>query len=104
MPWRKKIYLIREFALRRDALDTNLDIFYSKVNEHGRVDDDATKNTNVECWLEFGPLKQQVSDGNLDMAHFHDIDLDCGAPTFDEALIKLARLVKRHYGDYRRQK
>ena len=30
----------------------------------------------------------------------HDIRLDTGAPTFDEALVKLAKLVKKHYGDY----
>ena len=32
--------------------------------------------------------------------NYHDTKLDCGAPTFDEALVKLARLVKRHYGDF----
>ena len=34
------------------------------------------------------------------MKHYHDPDLDCGAPTFDgKFFVKLAKLVKRHYGE-----
>ena len=29
----------------------------------------------------------------------HDIDLDCGGDTFEEAIIELAKLVKKYYGD-----
>jgi hypothetical protein len=32
--------------------------------------------------------------------HFHDTDLDCGASSFDEALIELANLVMKKYGNY----
>ena len=99
MPWNKeKSYFIREFGLEREAMDCNLDIFYTKVDERRRVNDDKSKNVNVECWLGFGTIEQSVSDGVLHMTHYHDPDLDCGAPTFDEALVKLAKLVKRHYG------
>lgn len=100
MPWNKgKSYFIREFGLEREAMDSNLDIFYTKVDERGRVNDDKSKNVNIECWLEFGTIEQSVSDGVLHVKNYHDPVLDCGAPTFDEALVKLAKLVKRHYGD-----
>ena len=101
MPWRKgDKYQILEFAHEREAMSSNLDIFYAKVDKHGVVNTDAGKNTFNECWLEFGPIKQTVSDGQLKLEHYHDTNLDCGAPTFDEALVKLARLVLKHYGDY----
>ena len=34
------------------------------------------------------------------LVHYHDWKLDCGAPTFDEAIVKLANLVLKEYGDY----
>jgi hypothetical protein len=97
----------------RHALDCNLDIFYTKVNHptRGRVDKDASKNKYVECWLEFGPIYYGYAysgcetplsewDDTTMLLHSHDTDLDTGAPTFDEALVKLAKLVLKHYGDY----
>ena len=64
----------------------------AKVNpETGKLDDDMTKNTKVEIWLECFP-----DDEN---GRFHDIDLDCGGDTYEEAIIKLASLVKKKYGD-----
>lgn len=71
-------------------------IFYTKVNAKGRVSDDPKQNVYPECWLEFGPMEY------LDGVPFpsHDMRLDTGAPTFDAALVNLARLVRRHYGDY----
>ena len=97
----------------RHALDCNLDIFYAKVNHptHGRVDDDNSKNKYVEVWMEFGPIYYGYAasgcetpladwDDTTMLLHSHDINLDTGAPTFDEALVKLAKLVLKHYGDY----
>ena len=51
------------------------------------------KNTKVQIWLEHGPY-----DAEWD-ACTHDIDLDCGGDTFEEAIIKLAKLVKNKYMD-----
>lgn len=93
------------------ALHCNLDIFYTKVDAQRRVDKDKTKNTNVECWLEFGPIQYGYAYSGTDtpmdehdtttiLHHIHDIRLDTGAPTFDEALVKLAKLVKKHYGGF----
>jgi hypothetical protein len=100
--------------MHRHALDQNLDIFYTKTDKPGgggRINDDKSKNKYVACWLEFGTLeygfaysggKEPLGDWDVStMLHnCHDCNLDCGAGTFDEALIKLAKLVLKHYGDY----
>jgi hypothetical protein len=54
---------------------------------------DRSKNTKVEVWLEHGPY--DASWGGCT----HDIDLDCGGDTFEDAIIALAKLVKQHYTD-----
>jgi hypothetical protein len=105
MPWAKdKSYLLREFSLRRAAVNCNLDIFWAMVDKRGGINKDPTKNVFPECWLEFGEIKQTVLDGRLQVMHCHDIGLDCGAPTFDEAIIKLAKLVRKRYGDIKTPK
>ncbi len=103
----------RYFRTKRHAIGTNLGIFYTKVNKPkgGRVDVDPEKNLYVECWLEFGPIEYNYAysgtkkpmgdwDTKTMLQTTHDIRLDTGAPTFDEALVKLAKLVKKYYGDY----
>lgn len=100
---KKKVRKLYEFAWKQHAIEANLYIFYAKVNEHYRVDDDPSKNVLTEVWLEFGPIVHYLHDGQYQLAGTHDIKLDCGGPTFDAALVKLARLVKRHYGDYVRE-
>lgn len=65
-----------------------------KVNpETNAIDDDSTKNTKVQVWLEHGPYDKEWGGCT------HDIDLDCGGDTFEEAIIKLAELVKNKYGE-----
>lgn len=67
-------------------------IMVAKVNPTtGEVDNDQTKNTKTEVWLEIGPWSEQY--------HTHDWDLDCGGNTFEEAICKLAALVKQYYTD-----
>lgn len=62
-----------------------------KVNpETNEIDDDDTKNIKVQVWLEHGGYDD---DGR----HMHDFDLDCSGDTFEEAIIELAALVKKHY-------
>lgn len=79
-----------------------LDIEVVKVNpETMSIDDDRSKNTKVQIWLEHGPyeyIKSMMSNTPT-----HDIDLDCGADTFEEAIIEMAKLVKKKYGDYEPQ-
>ena len=81
---------IYELGEKRDSYHwdflRNLYIEVVKVNpETNSIDDDKTKNTKTMVWLEYGP------DG------CHDIRLDCGGDTFEEAIIKLANLVNEHY-------
>jgi len=108
------------------AIEENLDIFYTKTNKpggHGRIDDDRSKNKYVECWLEFGPVYYGFAasgarstsekyyqefykdwDKTTIKLSSHDIDLDTGGSTFDEALVNLAKNVRKHYGDYKPSK
>jgi hypothetical protein len=69
-----------------------LDIEVAKINSKTReVDDNDELNDEVEVWLEAGPwIKEGLA---------HDISLDCGASTFEDAIIELAKLVKKYYGD-----
>lgn len=100
----------REYKhLIRHAMDKTLDIYYTKVDETRTINKDRSKNVNVECWLEFGHLEwheaYDVHEGGTDKAYimtYHDYELDCGAPTFDEALVILANNVLEQVGDYDR--
>lgn len=97
-----KCFEYLEFA-RRHALETNLVIQYAKVDATRTVNGIKSKNTNIECWLEFGPLEYLYTadwDEETRLLQCHDIDLDCGASTFDEALVILAQNVLDKYGDY----
>jgi len=72
----------------------SLDVDMAKVNpKTGRIDDDEAKNTRVDYWLEGGPF------GKKHEAYMHDPNLDCGGETFEEAIVKYAELVKKHYGN-----
>lgn len=104
-------------GLKKRAIETNLDIFYTKVNLKGVVDDNPRKNTRIECWLEFGEYRRTMSESENNLhglsdpndftlpypkphvLNYHDPKLDVGAPTFDEALVKLAQKVRKVYGD-----
>ncbi|MCI0560890.1 MAG: hypothetical protein MN733_20590 [Nitrososphaera sp.] len=74
-----------------------------------RIEDDQSRNTHPEIWLEAGPWLTAKEAGMDDLCKdedsiygfpSHDYNLDCGGDTFEEALIKMAGLVKENYGDY----
>lgn len=69
-----------------------LDIEVVKVNPKTlEIDNDKSLNTKVQIWLECGPyVNHQIT---------HDIDLDCGGNNFESAIIELADLVHKYYGD-----
>ncbi|KKQ98992.1 MAG: hypothetical protein UT24_C0029G0004 [Candidatus Woesebacteria bacterium GW2011_GWB1_39_12] len=73
-----------------------LDILVAKVNPAtGHVDKDESKNTETEVWLEFGfPERDEILG---QMVPTHDIDLDCGAETFEESIVILANLIRSKY-------
>lgn len=81
-------------AKHHDWALSNLDIHIAKVNpETGEIDNDTTKNTHIEYWLESGP--SEISKHNIIVTH--DCNLDCGGNTFEQAIIKLAKLVHKYY-------
>lgn len=88
----------------------SLDIEVVKVNPlTNTVDDQPELNTKVEVWLESGPVLYIDDTEELDrndvvngmVISTHDYHLDCGADTFEAAVVRLARLVQEHYGDDR---
>src|SRR5580692_6840842 len=87
----------REFRhAHKRAIDSNLSVFYAMVNKRGFAGKDKKRNNNVECWLEFGELAYEYpyeGAGETTLHEYHNVTLDVGAPTFDEALVKLANRV-----------
>lgn len=78
---------------RRFSCDLVVDVV--KVNpDTNAIDDDETKNTKVQVWLEHGPYIHKFNMCS------HDIELDCGGDTFEEAIVELAALVKNRYKGY----
>ena len=88
-----------------------LDITTQKVDPKTRtIEDDKSRNTHVEIWIEVCTYETQEEAGVSDDEMLsgwdwtgvpcHDYKLDCGGDTFEEAIIELARLVKaRDDGD-----
>ena len=68
-----------------------LDIDVVKVNPETNSIDDESKNTKLQIWLECGRFDKEC--------RWHDINLDCGADTFEEGIVELANLVMEWYGD-----
>jgi hypothetical protein len=59
------------------------------------IDDNEELNTKVEIWLECGGYTFDENFNNW--ISCHDTRLDCGGDTFEEAIIKLANLVRKYY-------
>jgi hypothetical protein len=89
------------------AITENLSVHYAKTDGN-RVTNDLKKNVSVECWLEFGSVKYGYMAGEINAdwdtetgeMNYHDYRLDSGGPTFDAALIMMAKKVRKVYGDY----
>lgn len=74
-----------------------LDIDIIKINPKTNIiDDDKNKNTKKRIRLE--ACTQEYCDDIKDFCPSHDIDLDCGADTFEKAIIKMANKVLKKYG------
>ena len=54
-----------------------------------RIVNDEKKNTKVQVWIEAGDWDKEMQ------VTTHNIQLDCGGDTFEEAIIELASLVKK---------
>ncbi len=78
-----------------NRIDRALDIEVVKVNPlTNEIDNNELLNTKVEVWLEFG--KVEFDEDMKCVVAWHDYDLDCGGNTFEEAIIELAELCKKH--------
>ena len=77
-----------------------LDVYVVKVNpDTNSIDDDDSKNTKTAVWLETGGKVPESEGLPIGCSSFyHDLDLDCGGDTFEEAIIHLAILVLKYYG------
>lgn len=81
-----------------------------KVNpETETIESDRDRNTATRVWLEAGPWSLLPSDvdpgprGTYDEISSHDPRLDCGGPTYERAIRRMALLVLEHYGDYEKE-
>ena len=80
------------------------------VNDDGIRDIDASKNVHLNYWFEvlvpYNPDKEQQCNqmhwGGKDnipiVAYYHDMDLDGGGKTYEDAIEKLYHLVCKKYG------
>jgi hypothetical protein len=89
-------YIHPEYKVEWGSFQECLDIDVQKVNpKTNRIENDEDLNTKTVVWLECG---EYIYDEHIkDFTPCHDIRLDCGGDTFEEAIIKLANLVKKHY-------
>ena len=79
---------------------SNLDIMFVKIDPVTRVvEDDTSRNTLVQVWLETGGAEWS-DHAKKYITNTHDPLLDVGGNTFEEALIRLANRVLKEYGDY----
>jgi len=72
------------------------------------IDDNEALNTKFQVWVEAGGWMDQSEEDweptggwneHNKWAHCHDMDLDCGGDTVEEALLELAVRVKFYYND-----
>lgn len=85
---------LEEHPVFNGQFNNELYVDVVKVNpKTNEIDDDDANNTKVQIWLEHGPYEEEHHQCA------HDVYLDCGGDTFEEAIIELARLVKRYYTD-----
>lgn len=78
-----------------------LDIDVQKIDpQTNQIEDDESRNTHTEVWLELGVQYQPDESWNEGKEWYynsHDSDLDCGGSTFEEAIINLASKVEEYY-------
>lgn len=92
----------------------HLDITPTYVDPQTRMTDprDPSKNTHFEVWIEGGPPHDMSKNkhwqwttpkGGWDnynkWSPTHDINLDCGGDTLEEALLNFAARLKYYYND-----
>lgn len=70
-----------------------------KVNpETLRIDDDSSKNTLVQIWVEVFMSSLRQPGGGI---RLHDVECDTGGATYEEAVVKVAKRIYERYGNDR---
>lgn len=85
---------------RLSVFTKNTDVMVVKVNPVTKeISDDDHINTETAVWLETGNsfINTNPMMGRIGEMEMHDCLLDCGAPTYEEAIIKLANLLDETY-------
>ena len=100
-----------DFTYDDGSIYERVHVEYVYVNpEREFIEEDDSLNTAFRVWLEGGPWHDQATDEHTPAppegwnewnrwCGSHDIRLDCGAPTMEEALLKLASMVECFYND-----
>ena len=90
---------LKRHRIFRGRFLEGLDIAVVKVSpKTRRIEDDPAENTLTQVWLEVGPLRNEKNVGMQQPVWTHDLDLDCGGNTFEEATCRLAERVLKKYG------
>lgn len=98
LPANNAVGLQAEYGFGSDAIS----VFVTRVcNECGMRHKEPERNTKTEIRLETGKWELFLRGDMKQHVHFHDTELDCGGDTYEEAVIKLARLVWERYGNDR---
>lgn len=92
-----------------DVLDGFMDNLSVEVHRVDPVTREITDSPtgDVEVWLEAGPwatLPEEIGGippGEFAEIRSHDWRLDCGGRNYEDAIIAMADLVRRYYGDGR---
>lgn len=85
---------LKQHPMFQNAFGECLDIAVVKVDPlTKRIEDDSSRNTETAVWLECGEHA-----GPNEKYNYHDPRLDCGGRSFEEAIIKMASLVRKYYG------
>ena len=90
-------HFLEKHSIFNNRFLEGLDVMVVKVDpETECIEDDRSRNTAVRVWLEAGPY---IDEKKYGCSWSHDPELDCGGKTFEEAIVRLAELVKKKYGD-----
>lgn len=82
----------------KESLIHELYIMVVKVNPNGEyIDNDPSLNVKTKVWLEYGPA--HYCEHSNRWTSSHDYALDSGGDTFEQAVIEMANLIIKNYGD-----
>jgi len=70
-----------------------------RKNKKGKFPNDKKRNTETNVWVEWGPYNEHDTTFGSDGVSSHDMRVDTGGKTFEEAIVNLAHNIWLLYGD-----